>query len=139
MSEEKKMEEVPVVPEIIPEITKIQFERDLANKKEELLRAELSVAEHKVTLAAFNELLPVIEETMEGLYTPENCVPTKPVFKFETERDYARLIAGQKKIEQVQLYYTIKDKSIKPLVDTIKAKEDNIVDLKEKISKMESE
>ena len=132
MTEEKKSIE-------LPEITKIQLERDLANKKEEVRRNELSVIEHKKVLEKFEDLLPLVESTIEGLYTPESCKVLSPVYEFEKDSRYLELVAKQKSIEHLQLYFSIKDKSIDSLKRTIEAKEAAIKDLKEKIAKMESD
>lgn len=131
--------EVSVETQAPPEITKIQLERDLANKKEEVARAEANVIEHKETLVLFEDLLPFVKKGMDELCTPEKCKVLKPIFAFEEEPLYQELIARQKKIEYLQQYFSIKDKSIKGLRDTIIAKEANIKDLKEKIAKMEAE
>ena len=58
MAEEKKE---------VPEITKLQLERDLANKKEELQRAEKNLVEHEEVLKLFEDLLPLLEETKKVL------------------------------------------------------------------------
>lgn len=131
--------EVSVETQAPPEITKIQLERDLANKKEEVARGEAVLEEHKIILKEFEELLPFVKQAVDELCTPEMCKVKKPVFAFEESDLYAELISKQKRIEYLQQYYSIKDKTIKGLKDTVKAKEDTITDLKEKIAKMESE
>lgn len=132
MTEEKKSIE-------LPDITKVQFERDLANKKEEVRRNEISIKEHKEILSLFEKILPLVEATKDILYTPESCKVINPVYAFEEDENYLKLVAAQKNIEHTQLYYRIKDKSIRELITTLDAKEGAIKDLKEKIAKMESE
>lgn len=132
MTEEKKNIE-------LPDITKVQLERDLANKREEVRRNEVSIAEHKEILKLFEDILPLIEATKDKLYTPESCKVVKPMFAFEESEDYTKLIAAQKNIEHTQLYYSVKDKSIDGLRKTIEAKQKAVDDLKEKIAKMESD
>lgn len=131
MTEEKKTD---VVAETIQE----QFVRDLANKKEELNRAELSLKEHEEILVLFEELLPLVEKSSD-LYNKESCKVLKPIFAFEETEQYQELKAQQMKIENMQLYYNTKDKSVKGLRDTVEAKQKAIKDLKEKISNMEKE
>ena len=132
-----KVEAKETVELLTEDITKIQFERDLSNKKEELLRGELNLKEHEEILVEFNILLPLIKVAGEHLGTPEMCKILKPVYAYEEDEHYIKMIAQQKRIEYVQTYYSMKDKSIKGLVDTIKAKKDNIQGLKDVITKME--
>jgi hypothetical protein len=132
MTEEKKNIE-------LPDITKVQLERDLANKKEEVRRNEVSITEHKEILKLFEDILPLIEKTKDNLYTPESCKVLNPVYAFEENEDYLKLIAAQKNIEHTQLYYTVKDKNIDGLRKTVEAKQKAVDDLKDKIAKMESD
>ena len=123
----------------VPEITQMQFERDLANKKEELARAELVTKEHEHILVEFEKLLPLLEGVEDKLATPEMCKILKPVYAYEETEEYSKLIAQQERIKYIQSYYQTKDKSIKGLKDTIEAKKKVIADLKEKIAKMEGD
>ena len=118
------------------ELLEQQFSKDLENAKEEKLRAELSIKEHETMLKEFEELQPMLEKYV-GKISPGLIKKLEPEYAYEQDDEYWVLMAQVQKIEWLQKYFSNKDRSIKSMKDTVKAKKEHLESLNEKISRME--
>jgi len=141
MTDEKNKKLVEDTKEMSPaeaELLEVQFERDLANAKEERTRAQLVLTEHEVLLVEFEKLQPLIEGYMDNI-TPENVKKIEAEYYYEKDDNYWTLIAQVQRIEWLQKFFFNKDKAIKGMTDTVIAKRETIASLTEKISLMDGD
>ena len=131
MSEEMKMS--PEEQELLQQ----QFSRDLENAKAELERAIKNKEEHEFVLNQYVDILDLMLKAKDKVVQHMKVV--SPVYEYETLPEYTDLITAQHKLQWEQNIFKIKEQTIPSLEKTVKAKEEGIESLKEKIAKLEGD
>jgi len=119
------------------ELMKEQFEADLKNKEDEILRGKKNLVDHEFVYDQQVEILRLLEAAYDTIL--ENLIAVNPVWKYETTEEYVKLHKAQQKLKLDQELFQLKEQSIPSMEKTIAAKKEAIKSLEDGIAKMKGE
>lgn len=129
----KQTENIELPKELITE----QVARDLANKKEELGRAQKNLVEHELVLDLQRGVLSTLEVAKPVILAGMKI--TRPFYEYESTDEFTAFNLAQETLKFKQLQFQLEEQSIPSMIKTIDAKVDAINNLMDTIADMEAE
>ena len=121
--------------EVPEDLVKQQFDRDLANKKDELERGIKNLEQHQYVLTQQREVLETLRKARPVIL--ENLVIVRPFYKYEESPEFTAFNKAQEQLKFTQLEFDLAERAIPTMEKTIDAKEKTIAHLKTVIAEME--